>query len=284
MPDLPDYDLHATPQEPAVPPPRRDPTLARAVLAVVVITVVGAGTYLLLRNRAPAPQPAAAGAQAPTPEAKPQPRAALGAEPMPVTLPSLNESDALVRRLVATLSSHPRVAAWLTTKDLVRNVAVVVNAVADGRTPAAQLRVLRPTERFRTIERGSGLYIDPRSYERYSPLAAAADSIDPAGAARLYATLKPLLQEADNELGNPGHSFDDVVEQAIVRLLRTPVLTDPVAVVPQGIVYAYEDPAVQRLTAAQKQLLRAGPANVRTIQAALRRIGVALGIPAERLR
>ena len=115
-------------------------------------------------------------------------------------------------------------------------------------------------------------------------LAAAAESIDAAGAARLYATLTPLFDEAHRELGNPDRSFDDVVEQAIVRLLNAPTLADPVPLVPRGIGYAFEHPEVERLTAAQKQLLRFGPANVRTIQAALRRIGSALGIPAARLR
>jgi hypothetical protein len=40
---------------------------------------------------------------------------------------------------------------------------------------------------------------------------------------------------------------------------------------------------LETLTGSQKQLLRAGAANVRTIQASLRAMAVALGIPAERL-
>jgi hypothetical protein len=52
---------------------------------------------------------------------------------------------------------------------------------------------------------------------------------------------------------------------------------------PKGGVFGYADPAVERLTAAQKQLFRMGPANARTIQRRLREIGLALGIPPERL-
>jgi len=41
--------------------------------------------------------------------------------------------------------------------------------------------------------------------------------------------------------------------------------------------------ALEGLTAAQKQLLRTGPRNVRIIQSSLRQIALALGIPPERL-
>jgi hypothetical protein len=54
--------------------------------------------------------------------------------------------------------------------------------------------------------------------------------------------------------------------------------------VPTGATrYAFENPRIERLTAAQKQLARMGPRNVRTIQGKLREIALALGIPAERL-
>jgi len=114
-------------------------------------------------------------------------------------------------------------------------------------------------------------------------LAAAAASIDPAGSARLYATLKPLLEKASRDLGNPDTSFDRTIERAIVRLLNTPVLNDPVRVEPQGEGYAFEDADVEALTAAQKQLLRFGSRNVLRIQETLRNIALALGIPAQRL-
>jgi hypothetical protein len=51
----------------------------------------------------------------------------------------------------------------------------------------------------------------------------------------------------------------------------------------RGIGYAYADPGLESLTAAQKQLLRMGPRNAHTVQSSLRAIAIALGIPAERL-
>jgi hypothetical protein len=115
-------------------------------------------------------------------------------------------------------------------------------------------------------------------------VAAAAASIDPAGAARLYATLKPRIEEAYRELGAPEQTFDRALEHAIVVLLKTPVVDSPVRVETQGgMGYAFASPELEGLTAPQKQLLRTGPANVRTIQSALRAIAIALGIPEDRL-
>lgn len=207
----------------------------------------------------------------------------LGATAEPVAIPPLDESDPVVRDLVRRITSHPAALAWLATNGLIRNFAVVVVNVVDGATPARHLRVLRPASPFTVVERNGRLFIDPRSYERYDSVAEAAASIDPAGAARLYTTLKPRIEEAYVQLGLRPDSFDSILENAIVSLLRTPAVDAEVYVAPKGIAYRFADPNLEKLTAAQKQLLRTGSRNVRTIQSALRQLALALGIPPERL-
>src|SRR5262245_28158039 len=61
-----------------------------------------------------------------------------------IDLPALADTDPIVRDLVGRLSSHPKVAAWLATDQLLRNFTVVLINIADGRSPAQQLRALRP--------------------------------------------------------------------------------------------------------------------------------------------
>jgi hypothetical protein len=207
----------------------------------------------------------------------------LGGTAEPVAIPPLDESDPVVRDLVRRITSHPAALAWLATNGLIRNFAVVVVNVVDGATPARHLRVLRPASPFTVVERDGRLFIDPRSYERYDSIAEAAGSIDPAGAARLYTTLKPRIEEAYVQLGLRPDSFDAILENAIVSLLRTPAVDAEVYVAPKGISYRFADPNLENLTAAQKQLLRTGSRNVRIIQAALRQLALALGIPPERL-
>jgi hypothetical protein len=184
---------------------------------------------------------------------------------------------------VKKISSHPRVAAWLTTDDLVRNFTVVVTNIADGKAPAAFLQPLRPAGDFRVLERRGDVFIDTRSYDRYTGLAEAVASIDANGSAELYKIVKPRLDEANHELGEDGTPFDRSLERAIVLLLRTPITDGAIRVEPHGIGYVFADPKLEALTAAQKQLLRMGPKNARIVQAKLREIAIAIGIPSERL-
>lgn len=277
-----DYEFDLPQEEPGGPPPEPENRARPWSIGTVLVVAVALVGYLIVGNQPRETAPIENQAQLDAVPAAPEPDV-LGGEPMLVALPSLDLSDELMRELVAGLSSHPRVAAWLATKGLIRNATVVVTNIAEGHTPEVHLRRLRPTGDFRVTERNDTLHIDPRSYDRYTSLATAFASVDPAGAAELYATLKPLFDEASRELGNGGAPFDRWLERAIVHLLDTPILENAVPVVPVEGVYAFDDPRVEALSAAQKHLLRFGPSNVRLIQTTLRSIGVALGIPAAQL-
>jgi Protein of unknown function (DUF3014) len=206
----------------------------------------------------------------------------LGGDVVPITLPPLDQSDGVVADLVRKLSTHPQVAAWLTTNGLIRNFVLVVSNIAEGKTPARWLPPLRPAAPFRVVERNGQIYGDARNDERYRPLADAVASIDPKGAASLYATLKPRIEEADSELGQPAGSFDRTLERAIVLLLETPLRGESRLQL-HGIGYGFANPEAESLTPAQKQLLRMGPGSARVVQAKLREIALALGVPPQRL-
>jgi hypothetical protein len=283
MRDEPDYELVKDPDAPSEPsvlarPPSRWP------IVVTLIVIVLSGAALWLSNRRPAPRVPVEHAPAPA-VGTDVPVKPLGGAAEAIDVPPLDQSDALVRELVRKLSSHPAIAAWLATDGLIRNFATVVSTVAEGKTPARQVAAVRPPAAFETVARNGRLYIDQQSYARYDGLAAALASLDPAGSARLYATLKPRIEEANRELGLGGTPFDRTLERAIVRLLQTPVVEDPIRVepLPKTIGYRFADPRLEELSGAQKQLLRMGGRNVRIVKDSLRRIALALGIPAERL-
>jgi len=282
MSDDLDYELRKTDALPDSELPIRPPLSFTRILVVTAVAIAAAviGAYVFYFGRL-APQPTKPIATAVEPAR--QPARPLGGDPEPVVVPPLDESDSIVRELVRRITSHPAALAWLTTNGLIRNFTVVVANVVEGVTPARHLRVLRPASTFRVVERGGKLFIDPRSYERYDAVAEAVASIDPAGGARLYATLKPRIEEAYGQLGFPPNSFDSALEKAIVSLLQTPAVDGSVQAAPNGIGYRFTDPNLEKLTAAQKQLLRTGPRNTQMIQSALRRLAIALGIPTERL-
>jgi hypothetical protein len=278
MTDVPDFDLLKPSDEPPIEASSQRPIWLWLVVAAMVVGTAAAVYIVAGRTRRPAP------AAADQPRAEPQAaRRPLGGNAASITVPALDQSDPLVRELVKQITSHPSIAAWLATNGLIRTFTVAIENVADGATPAGRFGVLRPHSDFGVVARGRNLQIDPRSYARYDNLADAAASIDAAGAANLYATLKPRIEEAYRDLGFPDTPFDRTLERAIVLLLRTPVVDGAARLEPKGIGYAYVDPALEGLPAAQKQLLRTGPRNVRVIRSSLREIALALGIPAERL-
>src|SRR5688500_6131747 len=106
MQDAADYELQKEPQV-ATPPARRPPSFTPLIVGVVAVAVAVAA-YLYLRRDAAYLSPTGGSTST---EATVSPAAPLGVEVEPIELPPLDASDELVRSLVRTLSSHPRIAA-----------------------------------------------------------------------------------------------------------------------------------------------------------------------------
>lgn len=280
---LEEFDNEVAPPQP--PWATEQPSRLPLIVALVLLIAVGVAAWLYFSTRsepaqtastAPAPKPAAT-----LPSTAMQPLCS-PADTNTAAVPPLSDSDSFVNKAASGLSAHPRVAAWLATDNAIRNFVVAIDNIGSGATPAARMGALRPAGTFRVRQARDGVFIDPRSFERYSPIADAVDSVDSTTAAELCGTLKPRLVEAYAELGREG-SFDTALERAIVALLRTPPAGPDTRLVPNGASYAFEDEALENLTPAQKQLARMGPRNVRIIQDKLRQVALAIGIPADRL-
>lgn len=280
---LDDFDIEPPPAQPILPRERQSP-VPLVLLAIAIVLAGGVAVWFFFMRSTP--EQAAATPTAPpgvvaSAPATVQPLCS-AAEAANATLPPLDDSDSFVSKAAAGLSAHPRVASWLTTDDMIRRFVVTIDNIASGATPAPSTRVMRPAGTFQVRQARGELFIDPRSFERYGPIADAVESVDAQTAGRLCGTLKPRLTEAYGELGRDG-SFDVALERAIVTLLRTPAAGSDTRLVAKGGSYAFEDATLESLTPAQKQLARMGPRNVRIIQDKLRQIAVAIGIPADRL-
>jgi len=279
MADFDDLSLDPN-RPPASTPvtPEESPSFAPRLIGAIALLAISIGAlwYFVLRDRtAPASKSVAE-----TTVNLPRPPARRTAEPgEAIDLPPLDQSDALVRTLVGRLSSHPAAAAWLTTTGLIRNATVVIANIADGETPAKHLAPLRPTGSFATKTSGGLTWIDPASYHRYDGIAAAVDALDARGVARLYATIKPRITDANRDLAGKDADFDQTVQRAIVMLLRTPVTDKDVQLRTDKVTYAFANPAFEDLPAAQRQFLRMGPRNMRIVKAKLREVAGFLGIP-----
>jgi len=275
--DPADIDLdNSTSENVDLPAPRSQRAARLAVIALALV-LASVGAYVYLRRA----QPAAPSSARATPSDNRADQQA--SKENTIALPPLDETDPLIRQLVGHLSSHPTVAAWLTTDGLILNFVMVTTAVANGEIRNAELKAIGPVPPFRVREARDNLYLDPSSYRRYDRYADAISSVDARGAARLYATLKPRIGDAYRRLGSTGDNFDPVMERAIIELLKVPIIEGTAELEPKGIVYGFADQKLEGMTSAQKQLLRMGPQNVRRVQAKLREIADYLAIPASKL-
>jgi hypothetical protein len=240
--------------------------------ATPLVVIAGAGLavgaiaawWWIQSHRAPAPG-------AVTPPAGTEAAVAAG-EPAR-TLPPLGQMDTFLRALLGALSSHPDVVRWLATDDLIRQMAHGIDRVSRGQSPARDVPMLRPKGGFEVQRRGRATTIAPASFRRYDSLAALVDSLDPQAVADAYRTIRPRLDEAYQSLGRTEGGVNEAVSAALQLLVDTPLLDEPIAVVPgKGATYVFADDQYERLMPVQKQLLRMGPANARRVQTRLREI------------
>ena len=189
-------------------------------------------------------------------------------------LPTLDRSDMLVRNAVTNMTAHPSVAAWLIPDDLIRLFVVVIDNIADGVNPAEHLDPLRPTRRFAVSAQSRTTPATPARYDTHAEIITA---IDPAGAAKLYQAIYPLLAEAYAELGNPD-AFDVTVRRALVNLLDTPVVGLQVPLLARESSFEFADQRLEALLPVQKQFLGMGPRNVRAVQSSLLAVAREIGL------
>lgn len=247
-----------------------------ALIILLVLAVAVGGYFLLTKKKAPVEEPAA----------KVEEKAAEveeEAKPEVVAPVSMELSDDYIRTVTKEISTHPRLAAWLKTKNIVRKFAAAVDNIANGQSPRRQVDFFSPRGPFQVTKRGERLVINPASYRRYDPVVDVFISLDTKGCVSLFRSLKPLFQEAYRELGYPTADFEDTLVRAILELLRTPIVENEIFVERAVVNYTIVDPVLEELSEAQKHLLRMGPDNVAAIQMKLREIALNLGVPEYRL-
>ena len=148
MADLNDIEIDRSGEPVRLPPPRstRSAVWVTATAVAAAIVVAG-GIWYFTSQRQPAAPPADTVnfSEAIVPE---RPEVPL-VQAANIDLPLLPQTDPVVRELVARLSSHPTVAAWLATPGLITNFTVVTLNIAEGRTPTQFLRPIAPRGPFR---------------------------------------------------------------------------------------------------------------------------------------
>lgn len=200
------------------------------------------------------------------PESAPEPEE----EPAePIALPELDSSTPTVLQNLDSTDVNIRP---LKSSQLIRDAVVLMDNISNGSIVRERTIVQRPDGRFNVLEVDGELYIDESSYRRYDALVDWFISLEPDALAQNYELFKPLVQEAYAEIGYPESDFDETLLEAIDVILETPVPDGLVQVEDDNVMYTFANDSYESLPAAQKQLLRMGPENIKRVKAKLREI------------
>ena len=284
-----DHDLHPPSQQRRARAAGKNTAMRWILGALALAAAVGAGWWAKDRWGQPAPVatqvPMAAPGLAPVePEASPLPEAAL--QPIPEVptaettqaqhpiaadaAQALDPSDTEgLERTVTQWLGRDAVLKFIAMPRLAHHIVATIDNLPRSHA-APRLWPLHPVGgRMITAEEKGQMHIAPANSGRYDALVGFVTGIDPAQAADVYRKAYPVLQQAYENLGYPGKHFNDRLVAVIDHLLRTPEVTEPVAiqlvqvqgeVAPQQpwLRYEYADAQLQALSAGQKMLLRMG--------------------------
>jgi len=208
-----------------------------------------------------------------------------GSDAVPADLPTLEESDDLVRRRAGAFSSDVSFAEWLKLDSLIPRLASAMSRIAQGAVPRDIFSAFGPRGKFAVVKKDEKTYADPAAFTRFDGFAAMVASIDAVAAAKLFEELLPLFDAAQRGLGEKNASAREAFFAAARELLATPAVEEAAALKPakKGIGWIYADDRLENLSPAQKQLLRMGPKNQAAVQAKIRAVALALGVPGSQL-
>lgn len=251
------------------------------IVGATALGLIGAGVWLWQRAPTPPTAPPPPVAVLPPPVVPP------AAEPTvkhPIDVPAEPSAAPLdVDAALTELFGRKTVLSMFQLQDFPRRFVATVDNLGRSHAPAG-LWVVNPAAGAFTVERQDGVdVISADNGLRYTPYVLLIETVDLRQAVAVYARLYPLLQQAYEDIGYPKRYFNDRLVEVIDQLLATPEVSGPLKVhlptikgpvQPERpwVLYEFDDPALQSLSAGQKILLRMGLVNERRMKAKLAEI------------
>lgn len=205
------------------------------------------------------------------------------AEPNPEPLPDLNQSDLAVVAALQGLGVDGLLQLVI-SEEILRKFVRAVDLVEEGKLVTEYRPIVSPqgallVDSFLVSVAGGELgeaqeveqfRMSEKNYQRYDNYVRVLSLLDSEAVVRMYKHFYPLLNEAYKEMGSSKGNFHSVLIRAIDRLLASPDATADMILVRPKVYYEFADPALEKLPAAQKLMLRMGPANQQRAKASLR--------------
>lgn len=264
--------------------PQRNAEFWIPALAILFV-VVAAIAYYLLQARGDLPftlgqpageEPVARPAPAPAPPApaeEPAVRHPLdsAAQPPAPSLPTLENSDSMMRESVAGLIGRKAFAERVIPEQLVRRIVASIDALPRPTAPRRMMPLQSVRGAF-VVSDGDAPTIATANFARYAPYVRVLESVDSRALVQTYVRAYPLFQRAYEELGYPGKYFNDRLLEAIDDMLAAPEIDGPIRLERPKVLYEFADPDLEARSAGQKILVRMGKANALRVKAKLREV------------
>ncbi|MGD8641150.1 MAG: DUF3014 domain-containing protein [Gammaproteobacteria bacterium] len=195
-------------------------------------------------------------------------------------LPPLEDSDNQIKEILSNFFGDKLISQILNQTGFIHRFVVTIDSLPKKKL-ATKYRVIPPTAGKFLVhkETNDTFTIDQDNFERYSMYMQLLSMLDTEQFVKWYKRYYPLIQEAYDGLGYKNLYFNDRFIFVIDHLLRTPTIEGQIQLVQPKVFYEYADPALERLSAGQKILLRIGPENRAIVEAKLTEIRKELATP-----
>lgn len=191
-------------------------------------------------------------------------------------LPPLADSDRALRESLSKNFPGENFAHLFFLDHFIQRFVLLVDNLPRPTLPTGRLPSRPAPGKFLALGEEGHQVINPENDRRYASFVRLVDGLDTKKVVAVYVHFYPLFQEAYRQLGYPHGYFNDRLIEVIDHLLATPDIHHPIALVQHVVNYKYADPALEKLSAGQKILLRMGPENEGKIKEKLREVRQAL--------
>ena len=185
-------------------------------------------------------------------------------------LPSLEESDDKIKEILSGIIGIDWVSQFFKQTGIIHRFVVTIDSLPRKEVPV-KWRLLPSTSGDFLVHKDDSekITLDPENFKRYDVYMQLLDKLDTGQFVKWYTRFYPLIQQDFDSLGYKNQYFNDRFIFVIDHLLATPEVIGAIELVQPKVFYNFADPALQKLSAGQKILVRIGPANTAILKARL---------------
>lgn len=176
------------------------------------------------------------------------------------------EMDANIQKKSDDFFGKSKLEDVLVYENFIRNVVITVDNATGKKIPFEKSPIKPAEGRLLITKSGGKISLSKKNFDRYKKYVGVLQQANLKSIAAYYRRAYPLFQAAYLELGMQGY-FNDRVIEMLDQILATPTVHKPARLVPRGLHYEFEDPALESLSAIQKILIRIGPQNADLVKA-----------------